>query len=47
MLSISAKLSTNTIAHGKPCITHILFVTAKFSEMRLPESQGAIVVEKP
>ena len=27
MLSISAKLSTNTIAHGKPCITHILFVT--------------------
>ena len=49
MMNIAAKLSTKSIAHGKPCITHILFVTV-LSLMKAAagvKDQGADVMEKP
>ena len=49
MMSRAKKLSTKTIAHGKSCISHILFVTFLSlvkSAIRV-KGQGAGVVEKP
>ena len=49
MMNIAVKLSTKSIAHGNPCITHILFVTV-LSLMKAAvgvKDQGADVMEKP
>ena len=32
MMNIAAKLSTKSIAHGKPCITHTFCDCVKFNE---------------
>ena len=48
MMRRATKRSTKTIAHGKSCISHILFVTVLSllkSAIRV-KGQGAVVVEK-